>query len=43
MSGRPSSIRASGIPDVEDDLRYLLEPIGREEVVEHAERVVFAG
>ena len=35
--------RASGIPAVEDDLRYLLEPIGREERVEHAERVVFAG
>jgi predicted phosphodiesterase len=35
--------RASGIPQLDDDLRMLLEPIGPEEVVEHAETVVFAG
>jgi predicted phosphodiesterase len=35
--------RASGIPDVEDDVQALLEPMSRDEMVEHAERVVFAG
>jgi predicted phosphodiesterase len=35
--------RASGIPDVEEDVRTLLAPPTREEVVEHAESVVFAG
>jgi putative phosphoesterase len=35
--------RASGIPAVEEDVRTLLEPPTREEVVEHAESVVFAG
>ena len=35
--------RASGIPNVEVDLQMLLEPPTREEVIEHAESVVFAG
>jgi predicted phosphodiesterase len=35
--------RASGIPQLDDDLRMLLDPIGPDEVVEHAETVVFAG
>ncbi len=35
--------RASGIPQLDDDLRMLLDPIGRDEAVEHAETVVFAG
>ena len=35
--------RASAIPEVEDDVRHLLQPMGRDEAVEHAERVVFAG
>jgi predicted phosphodiesterase len=35
--------RASGIPQLDDDLRMLLDPIGRDEAVDHAETVVFAG
>jgi diadenosine tetraphosphatase ApaH/serine/threonine PP2A family protein phosphatase len=35
--------RASGIPRVDDDLQMLLEPIGRDEAVEHGETVVFSG
>jgi putative phosphoesterase len=35
--------RSTGIPDVEDEIRALLEPRSRDEAVEHAERVVFAG
>lgn len=35
--------RTSGIPRVADDLQMLLEPIGRDEAVEHAETVVFSG
>jgi predicted phosphodiesterase len=35
--------RAAGIPDVESDLRYLLEPITREVIIADAEERVFAG
>jgi hypothetical protein len=35
--------RASGIPRLADDLQMLLEPIGRDEAVAHAETVVFSG
>jgi putative phosphoesterase len=35
--------RASGIPRVEDDLQMLLDPISRDEAIEHAETVVFSG
>jgi diadenosine tetraphosphatase ApaH/serine/threonine PP2A family protein phosphatase len=35
--------RASGIPQLEQDLQMLLEPIGRDEAVAHAESVVFSG
>jgi predicted phosphodiesterase len=35
--------RTSGIPDAEDDVRMLLEPITRAEIVAHAEARVFAG
>jgi predicted phosphodiesterase len=35
--------RASGIPAVEDDVQMLLEPITRDEIIEHAEARVFAG
>ncbi|HEX6763615.1 MAG TPA: metallophosphoesterase family protein [Gaiellaceae bacterium] len=35
--------RESGIPEVERDLALLLEPAGREEAIEDAERRVFAG
>jgi putative phosphoesterase len=35
--------RASGIPEVEKDLGLLLEPPTRDEVIEDAERRVFAG
>lgn len=34
---------ASGIPQLETDLQMLLEPIGRDEAVDHAETVVFSG
>jgi predicted phosphodiesterase len=35
--------RASGIPQLEQDLQMLLEPLGREDSVAHAESVVFSG
>ena len=35
--------RASALPDVERDVQMLLEPPTRDEVVDHAETVVFAG
>jgi predicted phosphodiesterase len=35
--------RASGIPQVEEDVKALLEPITREEIIAHAEERVFAG
>ena len=35
--------RASGIPQVEDDLQMLLEPITRAEIIADAEERVFAG
>ena len=35
--------RSSGIPDAESDVQMLLEPITRDEIIEHAETVVFAG
>ena len=35
--------RASGIPDVDADVRALLDPPGREEQIAHAESVVFSG
>jgi predicted phosphodiesterase len=35
--------RASGLPGVEDDVRTLLEPIERDEIIAHAEEHVFAG
>jgi diadenosine tetraphosphatase ApaH/serine/threonine PP2A family protein phosphatase len=35
--------RTSGLPDVERDVQMLLEPPTRDEVVDHAETVVFAG
>jgi predicted phosphodiesterase len=35
--------RTSGLPDVERDVQMLLEPPTRDEVVDHAESVVFAG
>jgi predicted phosphodiesterase len=35
--------RASGIPQVEDDLQMLLEPIPRAEAIAYAEERVFAG
>ena len=35
--------RSSGIPDAESDVQMLLEPITRDEIIEHAESVVFAG
>jgi predicted phosphodiesterase len=35
--------RASGIPRLDEDLQMLLEPISRNEAVEHAETVVFSG
>jgi putative phosphoesterase len=35
--------RTSGLPDVERDVQTLLEPPTRDEAVDHAERLVFAG
>jgi putative phosphoesterase len=35
--------RSSGLPGVEDDVRNLLEPTEREEVIAHAEKHIFAG
>jgi predicted phosphodiesterase len=35
--------RASGIPKLEFDLQMLLEPMARDEAVDHAETVVFGG
>jgi putative phosphoesterase len=35
--------RASGIPQLETDLQLLLEPLGRDEAVDHAETVIFSG
>jgi len=35
--------RASGIPDVEQEVQILLEPPTRAEIIAHAETVVFAG
>jgi predicted phosphodiesterase len=35
--------RGSGLPDVEGDLRYLLDPITRDEIIADAEERVFAG
>jgi diadenosine tetraphosphatase ApaH/serine/threonine PP2A family protein phosphatase len=35
--------RASGIPDADDDVKMLLEPITRDEIIAHAETHVFAG
>jgi putative phosphoesterase len=35
--------RASGIPDVEQEVQILLEPPPRAEIIAHAETVVFAG
>jgi putative phosphoesterase len=35
--------RASGIPAADDDVQMLLEPITRDEIIEHAEAHVFAG
>jgi putative phosphoesterase len=35
--------RASGIPGLETDLQMLLEPPTRDEAIDHAESVVFAG
>jgi predicted phosphodiesterase len=35
--------RASGIPDVEQEVEMLLHPPTREEIIAHAESVVFAG
>jgi putative phosphoesterase len=35
--------RASGIPQVDQDLELLLDPPGRGEAIDHAETVVFAG
>jgi putative phosphoesterase len=35
--------RTSGLPDIERDVQMLLEPPTRDEVVDHAETVVFAG
>ena len=35
--------RASGIPLLEQDLELLLAPPRRDEAIEHAERLVFAG
>jgi putative phosphoesterase len=35
--------RASGIPDVEQEIEMLLHPPTRDEIVAHAESVVFAG
>jgi len=35
--------RATGLPDVEADVQALLEPPGREEMIGHAESVVFSG
>jgi putative phosphoesterase len=35
--------RASGIPQLEQDLQMLLEPPGRDDAVAHAESVVFSG
>jgi predicted phosphodiesterase len=35
--------RASGIPEVEVDVDALLQPLTRDEIIEHAEAAVFAG
>jgi predicted phosphodiesterase len=35
--------RASGVPQVEDDVQMLLEPISRSEAIAYAEERVFAG
>jgi predicted phosphodiesterase len=35
--------RSSGIPNLERDLQMLLEPMSRDESIEHAELVVFSG
>jgi hypothetical protein len=35
--------RASGIPQLDQDLELLLHPPGRDEAIDHAETVVFAG
>jgi predicted phosphodiesterase len=37
------AFRASGIPDAENDVQALLEPITREEIIADAEERVFAG
>jgi predicted phosphodiesterase len=35
--------RSSGIPNLEQDLQMLLEPMSRDESIDHAETVVFSG
>jgi hypothetical protein len=35
--------RASGIPGLDEDLRMLLEPMSRDEAINHAETLVFTG